>query len=240
MIHDAFSTIDGSAVAAVTAAEMREVDRVAVEEFGLTLLQMMENAGRNLAAHCHRLRDDGRIVILAGGGGNGGGGLACARHLSNRDVPIRVVLDRDPEELDGAAAQQYRILDAEGIELAADPEQLEAIDLIVDALIGYGLDEAPYGRPAELIEWVSAMSSPVLSLDVPSGVDATTGDVPGVSVEPDRTMTLALPKTGLRSVSGSLYLADIAIPIAVYQELEIPYAIPFDEEYWIEILREGR
>jgi len=99
--HD-FRTESGRQVAAVTAAEMRDVDRTAVEEFGLSLLQMMENAGRNLARH---VRDTGHepVVVLAGNGGNGGGGLCAARHLANREVDVSVVLDRSPENLEGAA-----------------------------------------------------------------------------------------------------------------------------------------
>lgn len=232
-----FRTAAGTTVPAVTAREMQEVDRVAVENVGLDLLQMMENAGRNLAAHCRRLREEGSVVILAGAGGNGGGGLACARHLSNRNVPVRVVLDRESDELTGAAAQQYRILHADGVGITRDPDQLESIGLTVDALIGYGLSDAPRGRPAELIEWLSRVSAPALSLDVPSGVDATTGETPGVAVEPDRTLTLALPKTGLRTISGDLYLADIAIPEVVYRTLEIPYDDPFEDQYWIEFER---
>lgn len=231
-----FRTAAGMTVPAVTASEMREVDQVAVETVGLDLLQMMENAGRNLAAHCRQVREEGPVIILAGAGGNGGGGLACARHLSNRNVSVRLVLDREPDELDGAAAQQYRILHADGVGVTKS-DNLESIGLIVDALMGYGLSDAPRGRPAELIEWLSGVSAPMLSLDVPSGVDATTGETPGVAVEPDRTLTLALPKTGLRTISGGLYLADIAIPEVVYRTLGIPYENPFEDQYWIELER---
>lgn len=147
------------------------------------------------------------------------------------------MLDREPDELDGATARQHRILHADGVEILTDAEPLGSVGLVVDALIGYGLNDALYGRPEELIRWVSGISSPVLSLDVPSGVDATTGDTPGVAVEPYRTLTLALPKSGLRTVHGDLYLADIGIPAAVYRKLEIPYANPFDDEYWIKLER---
>ncbi|MFB6361308.1 MAG: NAD(P)H-hydrate epimerase [Halobacteriales archaeon] len=233
MSSTAFSTTTGVTVPAVTASEMREVDRVAVETVGLDLLQMMENAGRNLAAHCRHLREAGPVIVLAGAGGNGGGGLACARHLSNQDVPVRVVLDREPDELGGAAEQQYRVLNAGDVEISPALDRFESIGLVVDALIGYGLRDAPRGRPAELIDWLSRTPAPILSLDVPSGIDATTGATPGVVVEPDRTLTLALPKTGLRNVPGALYLADIAIPAVVFRSLDIPYDNPFEDEYWV-------
>ena len=130
--RDRFETADGRAVPAVTAATMREVDRVAVEEVGLPLLSMMENAGRALARVVRAERGGRRVVVLAGGGGNGGGGLACARHLANRDVPVEVVLDRDPAALAGATATQWRIV------LAMEPEPKTAATFAFFHLV-YGL-----------------------------------------------------------------------------------------------------
>ncbi|MFB6353637.1 MAG: NAD(P)H-hydrate epimerase [Halobacteriales archaeon] len=235
MDSGAFHTPDGVAVTAVTAAEMGAVDRIAVEAVGLSLLQMMENAGRNLANQCRRLRTDGSVLIVAGAGGNGGGGLACARHLTNRDIPTAVVLDRDPSELEGATATQHRILDAAGVPTTTELPPLDDVGLVVDALIGYGLQGAPRGRAAGLIETLAAEPVPTLSLDVPSGVDATTGETPGVVVEPAVTLTLALPKTGLRGTSGELLLADIGIPPAVYRRLDVPYDTPFSTGFWVRL-----
>ncbi|MEF8915711.1 NAD(P)H-hydrate epimerase, partial [Natronomonas sp.] len=114
---------------------MRSVDRVATESVGLALLSTMENAGRNLATVVEDHRNGRDVVVFAGAGGNGGGGLSCARHLSNRGVAITVVLDRAPEELAGATATQYRVLDAMDVSTVEDPPQ--ASDAIaVDALVG--------------------------------------------------------------------------------------------------------
>lgn len=225
-------------VPAVTADEMREIDRVAVEEVGLGLLQMMENAGRNLAAHARELRSaDDPVAVLAGGGGNGGGGLCGARHLVNRDVPVTVTLDRDPADLDGAAATQFGILREMGVEVA-DPERgLANAGLLVDSIIGYSLRGAPRGRAAELIDAANDAEARVLSLDVPSGYDATTGETPGAAVEPDRTVTLALPKTGLDAVPGDLYVADIGVPTTVYERVGVEYGSVFDESYSVELTR---
>ncbi|WP_435186499.1 NAD(P)H-hydrate epimerase [Halobellus sp. EA9] len=237
-----FRTDDGRIVPAVTAEEMRAVDRVAVEDVGLELLQMMENAGRALASHVFEARSapDAPVEILAGNGGNGGGGMVCARHLANNGVPITVVLDRDPDTLSGAAAHQHRILDEmavpvrNGAEERGDPAES---GVLVDALIGYGLSGPVRGTARELIERTARSPAPVVSLDVPSGVDASDGHKEGPPVSPDRTVTLALPKTGLRDVEGSLFLADIGVPRTVYDRMDIDYRPPFDGRPSVELHR---
>lgn len=239
MARNTFRTPAGQEVTAVTAAGMREVDRVAVEEVGLQLLQMMENAGRALAWHVRAVRDDESVVVVAGDGGNGGGGLTCARHLANRDVPVRVVLDRPSEDLSGAAAHQCRILEATDVTVATGPDAIDRFDeptVRVDALVGYGVHGEMRPPAANYVEELNRTVDPVVSLDVPSGMDATTGDTNGVRVHPDRTVTLALPKTGLDAVDGPLYLADIGIPATVYDRLGIDYGPPFDDADWVELV----
>lgn len=239
MPRSSFRTSTGRDVSAVSASEMRDVDRVAVEEVGLQLLQMMENAGRALAWHVRDIRDgdaERHILVVAGNGGNGGGGSVCARHLANRDLPVRVLLDRPSEGLTGAAAHQHRILDEMGIPVTTDVEQLSGSEeplVVVDALIGYGLSGDVRPPAATYIERTNRRSDPVVSLDVPSGIDATTGATLGVSVMPDRIVTLALPKSGLSGAPGTLFLADIGIPGTVYERLGITYENPFGDRDWI-------
>lgn len=231
-----FETTDGRRVPAVTAAEMREVDRIAVAEVGVALPMMMENAGRNLARHARSVHD-GPAVVLAGGGGNGGGGLCGARHLLNHGASVEVVLDRPAEDLSGATATQWRILDEMGVE----PADVAVADgaFVLDALVGYGLQEAPRGRVADLVEAANG-GSRILSLDVPTGVDATTGERPGAAVEADHVLTLALPKTGLGAAhTGALTLADIAIPAVVFERAGIDYESPFDGAYRVGLRRTG-
>ena len=185
----------------MTADQMREVDRIAVEEFGLGILQMMENAGRNLAGNVIDLIGEtgGDVAILAGEGGNGGGGLCRARHLHNRGFRVWVVLDRDEATLEGAARNQLRILRAAGVQ-PVDPSQsrkaLDRAQIAVDALIGYSLRGAPRGRAAELTDLCNEHAARVISLDVPSGLDATSGRAPGQVVRPDRTLTRPCPRPG--------------------------------------------
>jgi NAD(P)H-hydrate epimerase len=235
-----FQTAAGLPVPAITAAQMREVDRIAVEAFGLGLLQMMENAGRTLAGNALEMLAtlSGEVTILAGAGGNGGGGLCCARHLHNRGLRVNVLLDHEPEALGAAAAAQLRILQAAGVH-PLEPSQAESAlrraDLVIDALIGYSLRGAPRGQAADLIAACNAHAARVLALDVPSGLDATTGDAPGLVIRAARTLTLALPKTGLRRIPGALYLADIGIPPEVYRRLGLAFASPFGTRYWVQL-----
>ncbi len=141
----------------------------------------------------------------------------------------------------GAARNQLDILAAAGLEPVDSSQAEEAIwrsQIVVDALIGYGLRGAPKGRTAELIELCLQHAARVLSLDVPSGLNATTGESLGPAISPDRTLTLALPKTGLRSVPGDLYLADIGIPPEVYHPLGISFEPFFERRYWIPLVVE--
>jgi NAD(P)H-hydrate epimerase len=227
-------------VPTVTAEEMREVDRVAVAEFGLGILQMMENAGRNLAANAMEMLEGstGRVTVLAGGGGNGGGGLCCARHLLNRDYHVAIVVDREQTALTGAAASQLAVLRASGAAPAPcdqAPALLARADLIIDALIGYSLRGAPGGKTHRLIDLCNTYGRAVLSLDLPSGLDATTGRSPGSVVRAHRTLTLALPKAGLRVVSSPVFLADIGIPPQVYRRVGVDYEPPFGHRPYVRL-----
>jgi NAD(P)H-hydrate epimerase len=144
------------------------------------------------------------------------------------------VLSKDEGELGGAAANQLRVLRGAGIEPVEPAQAVEVIRhscLVVDALIGYSLRGAPRGRVAELIALCNEHARRVLSLDVPSGLDASTGEAPGAIVHPERTLTLALPKTGLVAVRGELYLADIGIPPEVYQSLGLSFVWPAPGRY---------
>jgi NAD(P)H-hydrate epimerase len=173
---------------------------------------------------------------LAGSGGNGGGGICAARHLSNRKQEVTVCLARD-SALQSVPAFQRKVLQSTSArEIPFDQITNEHPDLVLDALIGYGLKAAPAGRVAELIRWTRSYGAPVLALDIPSGVDATSGQTPGVFVNARWTLTLALPKTGLiPQLSGELYLGDIGIPEAVYSRIGIRYVSPFGPHFWVRL-----
>jgi NAD(P)H-hydrate epimerase len=218
-------------IPALTADQMALVDRIVTEEYGIALLQMMELAGRNLA-DLARTRffggdpRDRRVIVLAGSGGNGGGGLVAARRLHGWCADVAVWLTRDAAELRGAAAHQLRTLHLIGVPIhePADEPALPPADLIVDALVGYRLAGPPTGTVASLVQAANAHGAPVLSLDLPSGLDATTGAVADPCIRATATLTLALPKIGIwrpgaHEVTGELFLADIGVPDAVYARL---------------------
>ena len=235
-----FKIKNGQIIPSVTEDQMREVDRIAMDDFRLGVLQMMENAGRNLALNVMDMLGShaGEVTILAGSGGNGGGGICCARHLHNRGVKVHLILDRESHALRGSALTQFRILEKAGLGVVNpnDAEQaLKKSDIVIDALIGYSLRGAPEGRTAELITLANQNAARILSLDLPSGMNATTGEAPGVVIRPERTLTLALPKVGLRHLDGELYLADIGIPPEVYHSLDIHFESFFGDQYWIPV-----
>ena len=236
-----FLAADGSrAIPAVSADEMREVDRLAVEVYQLGVLQMMENAGRSLALQASEMAG-GRsfnAAILVGPGGNGGGGLSCARHLHNYGVEAAYVLAQPPEEMRPAAVNQLRTLQTAGLMPVPENDAASVIsqaDVVIDALLGYGLSGAPRRRVAHLIQLANASGNAVLALDLPSGLHATSGEHPGVVIHPTRTLTLALPKLGLRGVEGRLFLADIGIPYELFGMIGIQTPALFNGQYMFEL-----
>src|SRR3990172_10195141 len=226
---------------ALTTTQMTDVDRLMIETYGILLIQMMENAGRDLAEQARRMLGGGlvgrRIVVLCGAGNNGGGGMVAARHLLNRGAIVQAKLVGDAARLTDVPAHQWRILKVMGLAMKADPDLAQA-DLIVDALIGYGLSGNPRGAVAAWIERANASGRPILALDTPSGLDTTTGQPGSPCIRATATLTLALPKTGLltpqaRPFVGDLYLADISVPPELYRQLGIEVDRLFADDFII-------
>ena len=230
-------TIGATTTPYVTTDQMIEVDRAMIEDYGIDLVRMMENAGRALA-HLARARflagdPQGRhVVVLAGTGGNGGGVLVAARRLHNYGAQVTALVTKPDESLTPVPRDQLAILRNMGVTVgrADHARDLAAADVVLDGLIGYTLRGAPRGAAATLIRWANEQTAPVLSLDAPSGIDTTTGAVFDPAVNATATMMLALPKEGLRKPEvgknvGDLYLADISVPPELYARflnLEVP------------------
>ncbi len=236
-----FKTAEGVKVPAVTADQMRQIDRLSASGPGPNLWQMMENAGRNLALTAMEMlkscRAQAICVVLAGNGGNGGGGICAARHLANRGANVLLLISKPIEE-NSLVQRQYHIYQtAGGMTLTLEDFLEVQPDLIIDALIGYGLKGALREPEKSLVHWANQCRGQRLSLDIPSGLDATDGSAADEFFEANVTMTLALPKTGLSpDTCGRLILADIGIPPALYKKLglEVPVEV-FGPRFRVEI-----
>mgnify|MGYP001249715655 FL=1 len=221
----------------LTTDQMREVDRLMIEDYHISLPQMMENAGRDLADLAVYLLGGSaagkRILVLCGKGNNGGGGMAAARHLHNRGARVAVRLAGEVGGLKPVPAEQWRPLEKLG--LAGRSDDWPPADLILDAMIGYGLQGAPRPPIADWIARANASRIPILALDAPSGLDTTAGRTSEICIHADATLTLAMPKVGLlapkaRGCVGDLYLGDISVPPALYasETLGLSVVSPFE------------
>lgn len=245
MPERAIPILDPATVPAVTSDQMAEVDRLATDVFGIDLLQMMEQAGSHLAEVVTlelggELRGR-RVLVASGPGNNGGGGLTAARHLANRGARVRVVLARPARRLSPAGRHQLATLLEMGVSCCmaiydiSDAElkqELDETDLVIDAVLGYRGRGAPHDEVAALIERIGSVAERIVSLDIPSGTDPDTGEAAAPAIRARATVTLALPKTGLlteagRSRAGDLYLADIGLPAALYERLDLTVGAPF-------------
>lgn len=217
-------TVAQEAVPHVTGAQMRAVDE-RLAETGVGLASLVEHAGRALTESARRLLGGGltgtRLTVLAGTGGNGAGGLAAARLLDAAGAEVEVVITGPPR-----LAAQETALRAAGVgitRLAGGSLGAAPGDLVVDALLGYGVQPPLRGGPAVAATWLRRHDVPVLALDLPSGIGAG-GELEGLCVTADVTVTLAAPKVGLREpiarpYLGDLYVADIGVPRGVWRHL---------------------
>jgi ADP-dependent NAD(P)H-hydrate dehydratase / NAD(P)H-hydrate epimerase len=197
------------------AEEMRATDAWAIEERGIPGMDLMEAAGTALAREVAALRPDGPVAIVCGKGNNGGDGFVAARVLREAGREVRVLLAGDAEDIRGDAAQALARLGGHPEPFAATA--LEGAAVLVDALLGTGSSGAPRGAAAEATEAIGAAGAPVVATDVPSGVDASTGEVADVAVRADLTVTFHAAKPGLwitpgKEHAGEVRVVDIGIP----------------------------
>jgi len=208
-----------------TREQVRDLDRRAIEEYGIPGVVLMENAGRAAAEIAADMLGDAagkRAVIFCGKGNNGGDGYVIARHLHNRGVKVSLVLACEQSAIpgDGDAGINLAITRAMGIPLysvesaggAADAAALtRKADILVDALLGTGLQGDVRDPYLSLIRLINAADAPVLSVDIPSGLDANTGNVLRAAVRATRTATFVLPKRGFYLGEGPSHTGEVAV-----------------------------
>ena len=238
----------------VTVEEMRAMDREAIEGRGIPGYDLMQRAGRGVAEvtlEDFNDLEDARVVVLAGRGNNGGDGFVAARVFQEHDLrPVVILVGSEPGDLKGNAAQAYRdwekaggetrsVLDEAAWEDAS--KELEDADLVVDALLGTGFRGEPRGLVGLAVEALETVDAPVVAVDVPTGVNADTGEVEGACVRADLTVTMALPKRGHllypgRAFTGPLVWVDIGIPDDVLEGgegLRVYLVEPPDVAEWL-------
>jgi NAD(P)H-hydrate epimerase len=207
--------------------QVRALDRRAIEEFGVPGVVLMENAGRGAAEILLSLGCKGPVVICCGKGNNGGDGFVIARHLDNRQIPVKVLLFTDPAHLTGDAAINYRIISRSGLEISIyDGEisndsklrsELTRTEWIVDALFGTGLTGAVRKPFDQIIQCINDAHRRVLAVDIPSGLDCDTGQPLGPTVQAEHTVTFVAEKKGFanseaKTWTGRVHVVDIGAP----------------------------
>ncbi len=207
---------------------MRAVDRWAIEQQGVPSLELMERAGEGVVRAVERVAPDGPVVVMCGKGNNGGDGFVAARLLRRAGREVHVFCTATPEELSGDARINFDLLPGDGAFSFVDArsgETIQRAEAIVDALLGTGFEGVPRGTVAEAIEAINDAGAHIVSVDVPSGVDASTGEVAGVAVRAERTVTFHTAKLGLwihpgKRYTGETVVIDIGIPRGAPLEID--------------------
>jgi NAD(P)H-hydrate epimerase len=213
-------------IPSVSKKQMLEVDQLMMEKYQISLPQMMENAGLNLARLSqHFCRPGARILVCAGSGGNGGGALSAARRLHNWGYKVEICLNS--QQLTPVPEQQRLILDQQDISfIHCSSINYKKYALILDGLLGYSVKGEVREPAASLIKDMNASRRKILSLDLPSGMHPDEGLIYEATIRAHATLTLALPKSCFNypvahSHVGELYVADISVPVELYKEMGI-------------------
>ena len=213
----------------LTREQVREIDRRSIEEYHIPGIILMENAARGVADVAEQMlaNKDRAITIFCGGGNNGGDGFAAARHLHNRGHNVAIRLLSQPDKLQGDALINWQITQAMKIPAATSgPDVIDRVaqHLIIDALFGTGLDQAPRADAAALIETINRLGLNVLAIDVPSGLDCNTGEPLGTCIRAARTVSFVDEKAGFanprsKEFTGQVTVADIGCPRELIEEV---------------------
>jgi NAD(P)H-hydrate epimerase len=198
---------------ALNREQSRDIDRRAIEKYGLTGIVLMENAGRGCVDVLERLGIDGPVVILCGKGNNAGDGFVIARHLAIRGYECHVVLIRPETELQGDAAANYQIITKLGLPIHRSLAEVAKVsaDWIIDALLGTGARGEPRPPFDAAIDWMNAQRAKKLAVDVPSGLDCDSGEPAKHTVRADHTSTFAAMKIGFKRPAAKAYVGEVHV-----------------------------
>ncbi|PJA30394.1 MAG: bifunctional ADP-dependent NAD(P)H-hydrate dehydratase/NAD(P)H-hydrate epimerase [candidate division Zixibacteria bacterium CG_4_9_14_3_um_filter_46_8] len=215
----------------LTTEQIQNIDRRTIEKMGVPSLDLMENAGKSVAETIDELFTDFEtlsVIVVCGKGNNGGDGFVAARYLEEWGFSVRCFLISKPEDLKGDAAVNYNRAIGAGIQITpleniGNFEIPEDIDVVVDALFGTGFKGNISGIAADLVRKINDSLATILSVDCPSGVNTTTGEISDPCISADYTVTFARPKVGLylypgRDYTGEVFITDIGIPDTAVQE----------------------
>ena len=202
---------------------MREIDRRALEEFDIPGIILMEHAGVAVVDVVRSLvrPEEGAVVIVCGSGNNGGDGLVAARHLANKGYPVAVYLAKAPEQFKGDALSNLKMLRHFPVLIKEFSEfPVDTVSIVIDALLGTGTKGEITGTCREAIDCLNRCGKPIIAVDIPSGIDADTGEILGAAVKASLTVTMALPKKGMLAPAakdhcGKVIVADIGIPASL-------------------------
>ncbi len=217
----------------VSAADIRNLECSAMRDYGIPSLLLMENAGRGIADLICGQYPACRVSVFCGTGNNGGDGFVVARHLSNRGYQTRVVLLCDPNQLRNDPLVNFNIILKMRLPInviSVDDQDNDSLrqclntDIVVDAILGIGTNRSVTGLIKRAVQAINDSGHPVFSVDVPSGLDADTGKIWGVSISATQTITLALAKKGLFINDGTHYSGKVGVvDIGIPTELLIPF-----------------
>lgn len=218
---------------AVTAGEMRAIDKATGEVIGIPSIVLMENAAREVARVCiEEMKDisSPKVLIFAGRGNNGGDGFALARLLNDRNIECKLVFLFEKDKLTEDAGINYNAAVNSGIYIITDITEavIETVraDVVVDAVFGTGLSREISGIYIDIINLINSYSKKVISVDIPSGVNSDDGRIMGIAVKADVTVTFALPKIGMllypgASFCGRIEIANISIQQSTIDDMDI-------------------
>ncbi len=228
-------------MAYLTADEMRAADEETVGKHGVSVLALMESAGAATAGLTRSMLGGAvvgrKIAVLAGKGNNGGDGMVAARHLHNWGANVMVSLS-ERSSIGEVPALQLSSVERAGISVTGPDGSVGGFDILIDALLGYGSRGAPREPVRTMILSANAARTPIVAVDIPSGLDATTGVASDPCVTATATLTFGFPKAGFlnpksREFVGKLYLSDIGFPLEVYQAVQ--QTTPFARDTIVQI-----